>query len=201
MNTSINRILRVDGSMRTQGSQSRALTDKVIERLQAGAAQTEVTRLDLAATDLSFVDEAWISANFTDPADRSAEQKEKLAASDAFVSQVIAADTLVIGTPIYNFSVPAAVKAWIDMIARARETFRYTENGPEGLLQGKKAIIVITSGGTPVGSEIDYATDYLRHVMGFIGITDVIIVDAGRLNFEGEEKVASAAAEISQIAA
>lgn len=201
MNTSINRILRVDGSMRTQGSQSRALTDKVIERLQAGAAQTEVTRLDLAATDLSFVDEAWISANFTDPADRSAEQKEKLAASDAFVSQVKAADTLVIGTPIYNFSVPAAVKAWIDMIARARETFRYTENGPEGLLQGKKAIIVITSGGTPVGSEIDYATDYLRHVMGFIGITDVIIVDAGRLNFEGEEKVASAAAEISQIAA
>lgn len=201
MNTSINRILRVDGSMRTQGSQSRALTDKVIERLQAGAAQTEVTRLDLAATDLSFVDEAWINANFTDPADRSAEQKEKLAASDAFVSQVKAADTLVIGTPIYNFSVPAAVKAWIDMIARARETFRYTENGPEGLLQGKKAIIVITSGGTPVGSEIDYATDYLRHVMGFIGITDVTIVDAGRLNFEGEEKVASAAAEISQIAA
>jgi len=201
MNTSINRILRVDGSMRTQGSQSRALTDKVIARLQAGAAQTEVTRLDLAATDLSFVDEAWINANFTDPAERSAEQKEKLAASDAFVAQVKAADTLVIGTPIYNFSVPAAVKAWIDMIARARETFRYTENGPEGLLQGKKAIIVITSGGTPVGSEIDYATNYLRHVMGFIGITDVTVVDAGRLNFEGEKKVASAAAEIDQIAA
>lgn len=201
MKTSINRILRVDGSMRTQGSQSRALTDKVIARLEAGAAQTEVTRLDLAATDLSFVDEAWINANFTDPADRSAAQKEKLAASDAFVAQVKAADTLVIGTPIYNFSVPAAVKAWIDMIARARETFRYTENGPEGLLQGKKAIIVITSGGTPVGSEIDYATNYLRHVMGFIGITDVTIVDAGRLNFEGEEKVASAAAEIDQIAA
>ena len=201
MKTSINRILRVDGSMRTQGSQSRALTDKVIARLEAGAAQTEVTRLDLAATDLSFVDEAWINANFTDPADRSAAQKEKLAASDAFVAQVKAADTLVIGTPIYNFSVPAAVKAWIDMIARARETFRYTENGPEGLLQGKKAIIVITSGGTPVGSEIDYATNYLRHVMGFIGITDVTIVDAGRLNLEGEEKVASAAAEIDQIAA
>ena len=142
-----------------------------------------------------------VTANFTDPADRSAEQKEKLAASDAFVAQVKAADTLVIGTPIYNFSVPAAVKAWIDMIARARETFRYTENGPEGLLQGKKAIIVITSGGTPVGSEIDYATNYLRHVMGFIGITDVTIVDAGRLNFEGEDKVASAVAEISQIAA
>lgn len=201
MNTSINRILRVDGSMRTQGSQSRALTDQVIERLEAGSAETLVTRLDLAATDLSFVDEAWIGANFTDPDQRTAEQKQTLAASDAFVAQVKAADTLVIGTPIYNFSVPAAVKAWIDMIARARETFRYTENGPEGLLKGKKAIIVITSGGTPIGSEIDYASDYLRHVMGFIGITDVTIVDAGRLNVEGEGKVASAAAEISKIAA
>ena len=201
MNTSINRILRVDGSMRTQGSQSRALTDQVIERLEAGSAETLVTRLDLAATDLSFVDEAWIGANFTDPDQRTAEQKQTLAASDAFVAQVKAADTLVIGTPIYNFSVPAAVKAWIDMIARARETFRYTENGPEGLLKGKKAIIVITSGGTPIGSEIDYASDYLRHVMGFIGITDVTIVDAGRLNVEGDGKVASAAAEISTIAA
>lgn len=201
MNTSINRILRVDGSMRTQGSQSRALTDQVIERLEAGSAETLVTRLDLAATDLSFVDEAWIGANFTDPDQRTAEQKQTLAASDAFVAQVKAADTLVIGTPIYNFSVPAVVKAWIDMIARARETIRYTENGPEGLLKGKKAIIVITSGGTPIGSEIDYASDYLRHVMGFIGITDVTIVDAGRLNVEGEGKVASAAAEISKIAA
>ena len=109
MNTSINRILRVDGSMRTQGSQSRALTDQVIERLEAGSAETLVTRLDLAATDLSFVDEAWIGANFTDPDQRTAEQKQTLAASDAFVAQVKAADTLVIGTPIYNFSVPAAV--------------------------------------------------------------------------------------------
>ncbi|WP_300528000.1 NAD(P)H-dependent oxidoreductase [Maricaulis sp.] len=201
MNTSINRILRVDGSMRKAGSQSRALTDQVIERLSSGSAETLVTRLDLAEEKLAFVDDAWINANFTDPADRTAEQKDKLAASDALVAQVKAADTLVIGTPIYNFSVPAAVKAWIDMIARARETFRYTENGPEGLLEGKKAIIVITSGGTPVGSEIDYATNYLRHVMGFIGITDVTIVDAGRLNFEGEEKLASATADIGKIAA
>jgi FMN-dependent NADH-azoreductase len=87
---------------------------------------------------------------------------------------------LVIGAPIYNFAPPAALKLWIDQIARARETFRYTETGPVGLLTGKRAVIVTASGGTAVGSEIDFATGYLRHILGFVGVTDVEIIAADR---------------------
>ena len=103
-----------------------------------------------------------------------------MAESDALIAEVQAADVLVIGVPVYNFGVPAALKAWIDMIARARETFKYTENGPVGLLTNKKAYLVVASGGTEVGSAIDFATPYMKHVMGFIGITDVTVISAGQ---------------------
>ena len=190
MSNTPNTILRVDASMRREGSVSRELSDKLIERLSG--AETRVITRDLLENPLPFINEAWIGANFTDPAERSDEQRAALAASDALIEEVRAADTLVIGVPLYNFSVPAALKAWIDMIARARETFRYTENGPVGLLEGKKAYLVVTSGGVPVGSENDFASGYMRHVLGFIGIKDVTIIEAGQLNFVGEEKVAAA---------
>jgi FMN-dependent NADH-azoreductase len=93
---------------------------------------------------------------------------------------VQSADILVIGVPVYNFGVPAALKAWIDMIARARETFKYTENGSVGLLSGKKAYLIVASGGTEVESGIDYATPYMKHVLGFIGVTDVTVIAAGQ---------------------
>ena len=130
---------------------------------------------------LPFLDEEWVGANFTDPVDRSEDQRSKLALSDTLVGELKAADTIVIGTPIYNFSVPAALKAWIDQIARARETFKYTENGPVGLLEGKKAYVLVASGGTKVGSEIDFAATYLKHILGFVGIQDVTIVAADQL--------------------
>jgi len=85
---------------------------------------------------------------------------------------------LVLATPIYNFGVPAALKAWIDMIARVQLTFQYTATGPEGLLQDKQVYLVMASGGTPLGSDIDFASGYLRHVLGFLGMTNVTIVDA-----------------------
>jgi FMN-dependent NADH-azoreductase len=93
---------------------------------------------------------------------------------------------LVIGVPIYNFGVPATLKAWIDMIARARVTFRYTDQGPQGLLTGKKAYLLVASGGTPVGSAIDFATPWLKHVLAFIGITEVEVIAAERLMIQGE---------------
>ena len=189
-------ILRVDASMRNEGSVSRVLADKLVARL--ATADSTITERDLAK-GIDLIDEAWIGANFTDPADRTDTQKAVLAKSDALVQELREADTLVITAPVYNFHVPAALKAWIDMIARARETFRYTENGPEGLLTGKKAYIVVTSGGTVLGSEYDFISGYLRHVLGFIGITDVSFIDSSGLMLD-ETKAAKAEQDISEVA-
>ncbi|MEO9598959.1 NAD(P)H-dependent oxidoreductase [Parasphingorhabdus sp.] len=141
--------------------------------------------------------EDWVHANFTDENERTDAQKAELALSDRLVDELIAADTLVIGTPIYNFSVPASLKAWIDMIARARKTFQYTANGPEGLLTGKKAYVLIASGGTEVGSDIDFASGYLRHILGFVGITDVTIVAADQQMMKGETALNEALADVA----
>ena len=108
--------------------------------------------------------------------------------NDSLVAELQAADTIVIGVAMYNFSIPASLKAWIDQIARAGVTFAYSETGPKGLLEGKKAIITIASGGTEIGSGMDFASDYLRFVLGFVGITDVTI-----LNKDGAEVTAKAA--------
>ena len=102
-----------------------------------------------------------------------------------------------IGLPIYNFGVPAAVKAWVDLIARARRTFKYTENGPEGLLTGKTAYIVVASGGTSVGTDIDFATDYMKFALGFVGIRDVRIIDASAHLQDLDEALARARADIA----
>ena len=188
------RVLRVDASARGDGpagpSVTRALGDSLIARLQEDAA-VEVTARDVSV-GLPVVDEAWVAANFTDAGQRSAEQRAALARSDALVAELQAADIVVIGVPIYNFGIPASLKAWVDLIARARLTFRYTESGVEGLLRGKRACLVAASGGTPIGSEIDFATGYLRHVLGFLGITEVEVLGAERLNARGEAAVAQA---------
>ena len=108
---------------------------------------------------------------------------------------------LVIGVPVYNFGIPTNLKAWVDMICRAGITFRYTEAGPEGLVTGKRAILVAATGGTPVGSEIDFATNYMRHVLGFIGITDVEVIAADRLSVDAEGSIAEAKAQVAALAA
>jgi len=199
MSNAAKRILQINASARKAGSVTRELTDTLVTRLLEKSAETKVISRDVSQ-GLPFIDEDWIGANFTDPADRSAEQRMKLALSDTLVSELKAADTIVIGSPIYNFSVPAALKAWIDLIARARETFRYTDNGPEGLLKDKKAYVIVASGGTKVGSEIDFAAYYLKHVLGFVGITDVTIVAADQLMMDPAKRDA-ALAETLQLAA
>ncbi|MGJ3230652.1 MAG: FMN-dependent NADH-azoreductase [Oceanicaulis sp.] len=139
------RVLRIDSSARTEGSVSRDLSARLAER-RAGASGA-VTVRDLAGTPPAFVNAAWVGANFTDPAKRSQAQTAELAASEALVRELEEADEIVIGVPIYNFNIPASLKAWIDLVARARRTFRYTEAGPEGLLKGKTAWLVVASGG------------------------------------------------------
>lgn len=138
-----------------------------------------MNKRDVAA-GLPFVNEQWVNANFTDPAERSVAQQQTLAQSDQLVKELQAARQLVIGVPVYNFTIPATLKAWIDLVARARETFRYTANVPEGLLKIDKAYLVAASGGVPIGSDMDFATGYLRQVLGFLGINDVTVIDANQ---------------------
>ncbi len=191
-------ILRIDASARNAGSTTRQLTDQLVARLVEQGYGAAVTSRDLALTPPALLTEAWVGANFTDDADRNDDQRAALAASDELIAELEAADTIVIGVPVYNFAIPAALKAWVDLIARARRTFRYAETGPEGLLKGKKAYLVVASGGVPVGSDYDFATGYLRHVLGFVGITDVSIIAADQQMMDGEA-IAKATASIDAL--
>jgi FMN-dependent NADH-azoreductase len=190
-------ILRIDASARRNGSITRDLNDTIIERFDR-TGETKVTVRDLAEP-LPLLTEDWIGANFTDPSERSDEQRETLAFSDELVAELKAADVLLIGLPIYNFGVPGVLKAWIDLVARARETFRYSEYGPVGLLEGKRAIVTVASGGTEAGSEIDFATGYLKHVLGFIGITDVVFVNADQMMVDADASLAAARKQIETL--
>ncbi len=191
-------VLKIDASARHDGSVSRQLSDDIVARLKAADSSVSVVERDLAG-GAPFVDAEWIGANFTSEESRSEDQKAKLAKSDALIDELLAADVIVLGAPIYNFGVPAALKAWIDQVARARKTFKYTEKGPVGLLEKKRAIVAIASGGTEAGSPIDFATPYLRHVLGFLGITDVKFVAADRLMIDAEASLARARAQIDAL--
>jgi FMN-dependent NADH-azoreductase len=192
------RILRVDASARIEGSVTRELADRLVAGLVARAGEVSLTRRDVAE-GLPFVDAGWVAANLTDPEARSAAQQGALAGSDALVDEVKAADVWVIATPIYNFGVPACLKAWVDQIARARLTFRYTGQGPEGLLHNKKVYILVATGGTEVGSAIDFATPWLKFVLGFLGISDVEVIAADRGMQRGESARQHAAARIDAV--
>lgn len=189
-------VLRIDASARHTGSESRALTQRIVDRL---APTTVITR-DLAVA-VPAIDGDWLNANWTPEDQRTDTQRETLALSDTLIAELKAADTIVIGAPIYNFGIPATLKTWVDLIARAGITFKYSESGPQGLLTGKRAIVAITSGGTQVGSEIDFASGYLRHVLGFIGITDVQFVAADQLMVDADASHAKAEAALQALAA
>ena len=192
-------LFHLNASARSQGSVSRDLSQTLVDQLSDG--QTNIITRDVGASPLPLVSESWVGANFTPEEARTPEQKDVLALSDTLIAELEAADTLVFGVPIYNFGVPAAFKAWVDLVARARKTFKYTETGPVGLLEGKTAYVVIASGGTASGSEIDFATPYVRHVLGFLGIHDVTVIAADQLMSTGDEKVAAVQAEIAGLAA
>jgi FMN-dependent NADH-azoreductase len=196
MTTTSKHILEIASSGRTGDSVSRALSRDLIAAMGDRFGSIKRVQRDLNDA-LPFVDEDWISANFTPEEARTAEQRKVLALSDQLVEELKQADTLVIGVPIYNFSIPAALKAWIDLTARARLTFRYTAKGPRGLLEGKKAYLIVASGGVPVGSPVDFATPYLRHALAFMGIDDVEIIAAERLNSDADNAMDRARARIA----
>ena len=194
-------ILHITASIRGDESVSRSLGTRLVEGLAASKNATVVTR-DLSKNDIPFVDAERFAANLAPYAERSSEQHELAKVADELIGELQDADTIVFSVPVYNFSVPATVKAWADLVARAGTTFRYTENGPEGMLTRKKVYVTAASGGTPLGSEIDFMSPWLKFFLGFLGMTDVELVAAdGIMGEGGEEKIAEAHQEIEKLAA
>ena len=193
-------ILSVQSSARGQGSITRQLSETIIGRLRAAHGEVEVTTRE-ADGSVPPVTTAWVAGAFK-PADaRSPKEAEALRISDELVAELQAADILVIGAPIYNFAVPGTLKAWIDQVCRAGVTFRYAESGPVGLLENKKAIVVVASGGTGVGTPVDFHTPFMRHVLGFIGIHDVEFVAADMLMRDEDAAMSRASDAMEAIAA
>ncbi|MDZ4139640.1 MAG: NAD(P)H-dependent oxidoreductase [Erythrobacter sp.] len=195
-------ILYITASIRSDSdSISRGLGQRVVDGLAAKSGAGVTTR-NLAANDLPFVSAERFGANLTPAADRTPQQADLAAIADTLIAELQAADTIVIASPVYNFGPPATLKAWADLVARAGTTFRYTATGPEGLLTGKKAYITIASGGTPMGSDIDFMSRWLIFFLGFLGITDVTVVAAdGIMGEDGEGKIAAAHEQAAGIAA
>jgi len=171
-------ILQINASARLEGSQSSRLAGDVVERLRAGRPDATLVVRDLARTPHPELDEPTLQALFTAPEARTPAQAARVALDDALIEEIQAADVLVLGVPMYNFGVPAQLKNWIDAIARARVTFRYTERGPEGLLTGKKVVVALTRGSLLRDTAADTQVPYLKTVLGFLGMTDVQFVNA-----------------------
>ena len=189
-------VLHIDASASRAGSITRELSARIVEKLRPA----KTTARDLADA-LPQIDADWVAANTTPANARTPEHTQRLALSDTLVAELKDTDVIVIGVPIYNFGGPASLKAWIDLVARAGLTFSYTADGPKGLLEGKRAILAVASGGTQVGSDIDFATGYLRHVLGFIGIHDVEIVAADRMAIDPEAARDAAFDAVEKLAA
>ena len=179
-------ILQINSSARSEGANSTRVANDITARLLAANAGAKVTVRDLATRPVPVLDEAALGALFTPVEQRTPEQAARVAIADAAIAEVQAADVLVLGVPMYNFTVTAQFKNWIDAIARAGVTFRYTENGPEGLLKGKKVYIALARGGLYRGSELDTQVPYLKAVLGFLGMTDLHFVYAEGLNMGAE---------------
>lgn len=190
------KILRIDASARGAESVTRQLADRIIARFE----DAQVTTRDLSR-GLPQIDEEWVTANFTPAGDRTPAHQETLALSDSLVDEIKDADVLVIGLPVYNFGVPSSFKAWIDQIARVGITFQYTAEGPEGLLKGKRAIVVYASGGVPMGSPVDFASGHVRQVLNFVGIEDVDFVAADSMSIDAEASLKAANEAVDALAA
>jgi len=197
-------ILQINSSARTTGSHSTRLVADMVARLQAANPAATHTVRDLGRTPHPALDEATLQALFTPADQRSPAQAARVGQDDALIAEVQAADVLVLGVPMYNFGVPAALKNWIDAIARTGVTFKYTDKGPIGLLQGKKVYVALARGGLYRDTPADTQVPYLKAVLGFLGMTDIQFVYAEGLAMgpEAEQKaLASAEAQIEEVLA
>ncbi len=172
------KILQINASARREGGNSTRLADSVVARLRTDHPEAEFTLRDLAATPHPVLDEVALAALFTPADQRSAAQAQRVALDDALIAELQAHDTLVLGVPMYNFGVSVQLKTWIDAIARAGVTFRYTAQGPEGLLKGKTVYVALARGGLYRDTANDSQVPYLKSVLGFLGMTDVKFIYA-----------------------
>ncbi|HJU50233.1 MAG TPA: FMN-dependent NADH-azoreductase [Pseudogulbenkiania sp.] len=188
------KLLHLDSSILAGNSVSRQLTAALVDNVRRQHPSIEVSYRDLAGTAIAHLSGEIIGANFTPEADWNATQRSEKALTDELIAEFMAADVIVIGAPMYNFSIPSQLKAWIDRVAAAGRTFKYTETGPVGLAGGKKVLVASSRGGvysTEQGRLMDFQEDYLKTVLGFLGITDVEFVRAEAVNM-GDDKRATA---------
>ncbi|HEX6706713.1 MAG TPA: NAD(P)H-dependent oxidoreductase [Albitalea sp.] len=194
-------ILQLNSSARAENSQSSRLASAMVERLRAAQPDAQLTVRDLARTPHLALDEVALAALFTPADKRTPEQAARVALDDALIAELFAADVIVLGVPMYNFGVPTQLKNWIDAVARAGVTFKYTEKGPVGMVQGKKVYVALTRGGLYRNTPADTQVPYLKTFLGFIGLTDVQFIYAEGLAMgpDAEQKaLASAQAQIEE---
>lgn len=190
-------LLYINSSVRNAGSLSRQLSAEFIAKWRAANPADSVVERDLVANPVPHLTEQMMGAFFTPAEARNAEQAHAIKISDTLVDELIAADIIVLGAPMYNFSVSSGLKAWIDHVLRAGRTFKYGANGPEGLLTGKKVYVFTASGGVyseGPAAAYDFLATYLRTALGFIGLSDITFVQAEGVAM-GEEAVANTLAK------
>ena len=166
-------ILQINASARNTDANSTRLANAVTTRLQAKHSNATITVRDLASNPHPVLDASALSALFTPAEQRTAEQRARVALDDALIEQIQAADVIVLGVPMYNFGIPVQLKTWIDAIARAGVTFKYTGTGPQGLIEGKKVYVALARGGLYRDTPADTQVPYLQNVLGFLGMTDI----------------------------
>ena len=197
-------LLQLNASLFSTGGQSSQLADQFVAAWRANHDGAEVIVRDLASQPLPHLDAERFLSFIAAPADRTPAQQALVAESDALIDEIKRAQTIVIGLPMYNFGIPSTLKAYFDHIARAGVTFRYTANGPEGLLSGKKVYVFAARGGRYAGTARDSQTTYVRDFLAFIGISDVEFVYAEGLNLgepSKQEALAGAHQRIEQLVA
>lgn len=190
-------ILQINASARSEGANSTRIANTVVTRLQAANPEATLIVRDLARTPHPVLDEAALGALFTPAEQRSPEQAARVALDDALIFELQAADVIVLGVPMYNFGIPVQLKAWIDAVARSGVTFRYTANGPEGLVKGKTVYVALARGGRYRGTELDSQVPHLKAFLGFLGMTDVHFIYAEGFAM-GAEAAEQALAEADQ---
>ena len=190
-------ILQINSSARSTGSESTRVADAIVARLQAANPGASLVRRDLASNPHPAIDEATLGALFTPADQRTPEQAARVALDDALIAEAQAADAIVIGAPMYNFGITVQLKSWFDALARAGVTFRYTAEGPEGLLKNKKVYVALARGGIHKNGASDSQVPYLKTMLGFLGLTDVAFVYSEGHGM-GPEAVAKAIADANE---
>jgi len=191
------KIYQIDCSARKKGSASRELAKKLLEKIKKS--EDEVIYRDLD-DEMLFVAGLTESGMSIPENERTDQHKKMFELSDKLVKELKESDIIIISTPIYNFGPPATLKAWSDLAARVKSTFKYSKDGKQiGLLESKKVFLVITSGGTRVGSKEDYLTPWLKHVLNFFGIKNIQTISADQMSIDYEGSIKKAEEQISKI--